>query len=142
MLTLWFAVGILGKAGEVVEPPVVETPQAISGPAYSPNSKAALEMYRILFGKKEAPSKKRRRVKRLEDAALELLNDFRPEAYQKVDLTALNLALASLNKRFVPKPNAGPSEKVQIIHALLDEVERIRREIDEDDEEVLLLAMF
>jgi len=141
MLTLWFAVGILGKAGEVVDPPV-ETPQAISGPAYSPNSKAALEMYRILFGKKETPSKKRRRVKRLEDAALELLNDFRPEAYLPVDFTSLDLAIRDINKRFVPKPNAGPSEKVQIIHALLDEVERIRREIDEDDEEVLLLAMF
>jgi hypothetical protein len=142
MLTLWFAVGILGKAGEVVDPPVVETPQAISGPAYSPNSKAALEMYRILFGKKEAPSKKRRRVKRLEDAALELLNDFRPDIYQRIDTTALDLALRDINRRFVPKPNAGLSEKVQIIHALLDEVERIRREIDMDDEEILLLLAY
>jgi hypothetical protein len=121
----------------VVSAPVEAPP--ISGPSYSPNAKAALEVYRILFGKKETPSKKRRRVKRLEDAALELLNDFRPDIYQKIDTTALDLAIRDINKRFVPKPNAGPSEKVQIIHALLDEAEKIRREIDQDDEEILLM---
>ena len=137
MLTLWFATGILCQS-DGVTPPVVDT-QPISGPAYSPNAKAALEMYRILFGKKEAPSKKRRKIKRLEETALKLLNDFRPEAYQKVDLTALNLALNELNKKFVPKPNAGTSEKVQIIHALLDAAEAIRREIEQDDEEIMLI---
>ena len=118
----------------------VEIPP-ISGPSYSPNSKAAMEVYRILFGKRDEKktAKKRKRLKRVEKAALDLLNDFRPEEYQPIDLTALNLALRGLEKKFVPKQDAKPSEKLQIIQTLIEEAERLRREIEQDDEEILLM---
>lgn len=123
----------------VVSAPVEDPP--ISGPAYSPNAKAAMEVYRILFGKRDEKKavKKRKRLRRVEKAALDLLNDFRPEEYQPIDLTALNLALKGLDKKFVPKQDAKPSEKLQIIQTLIEEAERLRREIEQDDEEILLI---
>jgi hypothetical protein len=108
---------------------------------YAPSREAVRRMLDILYPKKR--KRKENRAKRIERMAAELINEFEPGPdLPPLDLSALRNAIVMLDEPIRINRAAPDETRKQVIVKLYEKAAEIhRKNIEEDDEEVLEMAL-